>query len=219
MDARERYFWDLNGYLVVKGALSQREIDGANDVVERYSSRIRVGSNTGGNSQAFAGTGRPNSPGFSNSPSLTPIPSADSSPTPPWSPAYVSCAVRDSDSTTAPCSSSASRARPATQCHGNGEPHRPHVAYNHQNGSPYVGGVTVAWQLTDCKPGTGGFACVPASHKSNYRTPNGVRTGDADMGVQVQPSVEAGDVLFFMDSAQPTARGRGSSTRDVVPSS
>lgn len=86
--------------------------------------------------------------------------------------------------------------------HGNGEPHRPHVAYTHQNGVTYTGGVTVAWQLTDCRTGYGGFACVPASHKSNYTTPGGVRTGDADMGVQVQPAVEAGNVIFFMDSAQ-----------------
>jgi len=86
--------------------------------------------------------------------------------------------------------------------HGNGEPHRPHVAYGHQNGRPYVGGVTVAWQIHDCKPEAGGFACVPTSHKANYRMPDGVRTGDADMGVTIQPVVEAGDAVFFMDSAQ-----------------
>tara|TARA_A100001037_G_C15101803_1_gene614384 strand:+ start:916 stop:1593 length:678 start_codon:yes stop_codon:yes gene_type:complete len=86
--------------------------------------------------------------------------------------------------------------------HGNGEPHRPHVAYGHQNRMPYVGGVTVAWQLHDCKADMGGFACVPTSHKANYRMPDGVRTGDADLGVTMQPVVEAGDVMFFMDSAQ-----------------
>ena len=32
--------------------------------------------------------------------------------------------------------------------------------------------------------------------------PEGVRTGDDDMGLLVQPEVKAGDVIFFMDSAQ-----------------
>ena len=86
--------------------------------------------------------------------------------------------------------------------HGNGEPHRPHVAYPHQNGKPWVGGVTVAWQLHDCKEGMGGFACVPSSHKAMFPMPSGVRTGDDDMGLIKQPVVEAGDVVFFMDSAQ-----------------
>ena len=64
MNARERYFWDLNGYLVVKGALTRREIDEANEIVDKHSSEIRVGGNTGGNSETFAGTGRPELPGI-----------------------------------------------------------------------------------------------------------------------------------------------------------
>ncbi len=36
MDARERYFWDLTGYLVVKGVLSEEEVARANDIVDRY---------------------------------------------------------------------------------------------------------------------------------------------------------------------------------------
>ena len=40
MDAKERYFWDLNGYLVAKGVMSPAEIDEANEIVARYSGRI-----------------------------------------------------------------------------------------------------------------------------------------------------------------------------------
>ena len=86
--------------------------------------------------------------------------------------------------------------------HGAGEPHRPHVAYNHQNGHSYCGGVTVSWQLADVNPDDGGFVCVPGSHKTGYPMPSGVRTCDDDMGTVVQPVMRAGDVLFFMDGAQ-----------------
>jgi hypothetical protein len=86
--------------------------------------------------------------------------------------------------------------------HGQGEPHSPYVAYHHQNGRTYCGGVTVTWQLTDADEGDGGFVCVPGSHKSRYRMPASVRTCDDDLGVVVQPAMKAGDVLFFMDGAQ-----------------
>ena len=85
--------------------------------------------------------------------------------------------------------------------HGQGEPHRPVVAYHHQNGQPYCNGVTVTWQLTNCKAGDGGFACVPGSHKARDPMPAGVRTCDDDLG-GLQPELRAGDVLFFMDGAQ-----------------
>ena len=39
--------------------------------------------------------------------------------------------------------------------HGAGEPHREYVAYHHQNGEMYCGGVTVTWNLTDCPAGKG----------------------------------------------------------------
>ena len=48
----------------------------------------------------------------------------------------------------------------------------------------------------------GGFACVPGSHKSQYRMPPGVRLCDDDMGLVSQPEMKAGDVLFFMDGGQ-----------------
>ena len=202
MDARERYFWDLNGYLVVKGVLSRQEVDEANEIVDRHSDEIRVGGNTARNSKAFEGTGRPELPGILEFPK----PDCDPFRRLLAHPALVSrlrvmCGA-GFRLDHGPMFIVSVKGTAGHTMHGNGEPHRPHIAYNHQNGSPYVGGVTVAWQLTDCKPGCGGFACVPASHKSNYRTPDGVRTGDADMGVQVQPAVEAGDLLFFMDSAQ-----------------
>ena len=59
MDAKERYFWDLNGYLVAKGVMSPAEIDEANEIVDRYSGRIQVGGSTAKDSKAYAGTGRP----------------------------------------------------------------------------------------------------------------------------------------------------------------
>ena len=39
-----------------------------------------------------------------------------------------------------------------------------------------------AWQLTEVREGDGGFACVPGSHKSNYRPPQHVLSTEDGMG-------------------------------------
>jgi hypothetical protein len=202
MDTNERYFWDLNGFLIAKGVMSRAEIDEANEIVDRYSDHIQVGGSTAKDSLAYAGTGRPTLPGILEFPK----PDCDPFRIMLAHPAVVSrlrvMCEHGFRLDHGPMFIVSVKGTAGHTMHGNGEPHRPHVAYVHQNGQPYVGGVTVAWQLTDCKPGMGGFACVPASHKSNYRMPAGVRTGDRDLGVTTQIVAEAGDVVFFMDSAQ-----------------
>jgi hypothetical protein len=83
--------------------------------------------------------------------------------------------------------------------HDGNEPMSPSRGYFFKNGRSYCETVTITWQLRDVEPGLGGFACVPGSHKTQYSQPPGVRTCDETMGLVVQPAMQAGDVLFFMD--------------------
>ena len=85
--------------------------------------------------------------------------------------------------------------------HDSNEPLYPPMGYQFHNGRSYAEAVTVAWQLRDVEQGLGGFACVPGSHKAQYSTPSGIRSCDADMGLVVQPVMQAGDVLFFAAGA------------------
>ena len=202
MDARERYFWDLTGYLVVKGVLSTEEVARANDIVDRYWDRVEVGGSTARDSVAFAGTGRPMLPGILEFPKPDCEPFREMLAHPVLVKYLNVMCDKGFRLDHGPMFIVSNKGTGGHTMHGNGEPHRPHVAYHHQNGEPWVGGVTVAWQLHDCKEGMGGFACVPSSHKAMFPMPNGVRTGDDDMGLIKQPVVEAGDVVFFMDSAQ-----------------
>lgn len=202
MDAKERYFWDLTGYLVAKAVLSPDEVALANEIVDRYSNRIRVGGSTARDSNAFAGTGRPMLPGILEfeKPDCDPFRNMLAHPA-VASRLNVMCG-KGFRLDHGPMFIVSVKGTAGHTMHGNGDPHRPHVAYHHQNGTTYVGGVTVAWQLHDCKENQGGFACVSGSHKANFPMPRGVSTGDDDMGLIGQPVVEAGDVVFFMDSAQ-----------------
>ena len=203
MDARERYLWDLNGYLVVKGVLTDAEIAAANEVIDRYSEQIKldaVGVRSR-DSETLQGTGRPTLSGFleMERPYCDPYRALLAHPALVYRLNVMMGKGFRLDH--GPLLIGGAKGTEGLTMHGSGEPHRPMVAYHHQNGETYVGGVTVTWYLADANAGDGGFACVPGSHKSGYAMPDGVRTADADLGVIVQPEMRAGDVLFFMDGA------------------
>ena len=87
--------------------------------------------------------------------------------------------------------------------HGSGEPFSPATWYHQQNGKIYCRGITVAWQLTDCNPGDGGFAVIPGSHKTCEPTPPEIRSLAEYGELVVQPAMRAGDVLFFRRDRHP----------------
>jgi hypothetical protein len=64
-------------------------------------------------------------------------------------------------------------------------------------------GLTVAtWTLTDAGPGDGGFVCIPGSHKTNYmrNLRDEVREHSERPEYVRQPELEAGDVLIFTEA-------------------
>ena len=43
MDKRERYFWDLTGYLILRNVLTANEIAAANEAIDHSADQIYVG--------------------------------------------------------------------------------------------------------------------------------------------------------------------------------
>jgi hypothetical protein len=202
MNDKERYFWDLTGYLIVRNVLSAEEVELANEAIDKHEDQISFDQNVKEGAPALSGTERPTLSGLLQ----LEKPYCDPFRKMLVHPAVV---VRLNEMhgegfrlDHGPLLIGGVKGTEGVFLHGSGEPHRPHVAYHHQNGRSYVGGVTVSWQLQDVPEGGGGFACVPGSHKSRFPMPRGVRQCDDDMGVVVQPAMNAGDVLFFMDGAQ-----------------
>lgn len=96
--------------------------------------------------------------------------------------------------------------------HGNpfASPGRSYAEYTQQNGRVYTGSVNVAWALhsvtATSESGDGGFVVVPGSHKAAFDMPS---TDPADTTEQhkgvVHPLMQPGDCVFFMGGA--TAHG------------
>ena len=58
----------------------------------------------------------------------------------------------------------------------------PSQYHRFEHGRMQCGLCVAAWQLTEVREGDGGFACVPGSHKSNYRPPQHVLSTEDGMG-------------------------------------
>ena len=91
--------------------------------------------------------------------------------------------------------------------HGGEDGGRPggHVGdhwYKYRDGIIRNGLSVMTYNLTDAPEGAGGFACIPASHKSNFvpEIPQDVRNFERPAHYVVQPALEAGDVLFFTEA-------------------
>ena len=198
IDEKEFYFWDLNGYLVVRGVMDAEWLAAANEAVDKFQDRIVVGSELARGSISQAGTGRPLLPGLLDLPDPYNEPFRRMIAHPSvvhrlnWmggsgyrtGGATVFCAVQGTS---------------GHSLHDGNEPMSPSRGYYFKNGRSYCETVTITWQLRDVEPGLGGFACVPGSHKTQYSKPRGIQTCDDTMGLVVQPVMKAGDVLFFMD--------------------
>ncbi len=99
---------------------------------------------------------------------------------------------------------------------GGGEPFSPAEWYHQQNGRIFASAVTAAWQLA----GEGGMCVVPGSHKSVEPAPAGVRAGGdrgAPMDVVRELPTRAGDLVLFAETITRGARpGNGAGDRRIV---
>ena len=205
MNDEEQYFFDLMGYLVIEAVLSPHEVAECNTAIDHYADRIKPRSrelSLSAGSKALEGqSGRLELGGMVEweTPYCEPFRRMLA---PPQIVPYLNEMMgKGFRLDQGPSLIGMREGTEGHHLHGAGEPYGPAVAYHHQNGQMFCGGVTVSWQLRDVNAGDGGFAIVPGSHKANYRCPPGVRSVERDMGLVRQPAMKAGDVLFFAECA------------------
>jgi ectoine hydroxylase-related dioxygenase (phytanoyl-CoA dioxygenase family) len=206
MSDEEKYFFDLTGYLIVRGALSPEEVAECNAAIDHYAEDIHARSVEGGGlargSSALKGeTGRLELTGMLGWPSPYREPFRKLLAHPIVVSRLNEMSGKGFRLDHGPLMIGAEAGTEGHQLHGAGEPFSPAVWYHQQNGRISCRGVTVAWQLYDVNEGDGGFCIAPGSHKSRFRPPKGVITVEDDMGLVKQPAMKAGDVLFFAETA------------------
>lgn len=198
IDEKEFYFWDLNGYLVLRGVMDDAWLAEANATIDKFEDQIVVGEELARGSKTLAGTGRPLLNGLIQlpKPHCDPFRRMLGHPAVEHRLNWMGGSGGRTGGGTAFC---AVKGTSGHSLHDSNEPLNPTRGYVYHNGRSYCEAITVTWQLRDVTEADGGFACVPGSHKAYYPLPPGVRSCDDPMGLVKHVAMKAGDVLFFMD--------------------
>lgn len=184
MDERERYFFDLYGYLVVEGLLTAEELAAANRAIDAQ--RLPPPDPDDG-SPRFHGFLEWEEPLFRrliDHPRIVP---------------YLKAIVGEGFRLDHEYGIYMRRGRAGLQLHGGGTPFDPSEYYLVRDGRMLNGLIVVSWALTDCPAGAGGFCCIPGSHKQAWRQP-------PDQGPFAPPELlrnpgqPAGSALIFTEA-------------------
>ena len=160
MNAKERYYWDLTGYLVLRDVFPPEDVKAANEAID-YLGEVVQSEDKSPEFELLRERSRPsiengiltrttNSyPFFLTLPAphcepfrkMIALPAIVSRPS-------ISCAARGFRLDHGPqFIGGIKQHQRGAPCTARGEPHREAVAYHHQNGKAYVGGVTVTFSV------------------------------------------------------------------------
>ena len=228
MNQNEKYLFDLQGYTVVKGALSAAQLD---DLRSRLEDHRRANPNPilGSDRTIFRGEGDP----AWSAPSLlemggTYIDLIDLPHIKPYLTTLmgdhyrldhdyvkVDGAMKDKTLYLHGGGQGAGGAKDLVGPTDGGQ-----CYYRYINGNFYNGLVAVAFELDDVNEGDGGFACIPGSHKSNIGLPDEWRIAktQAEMPEIVnQVAVSAGDAIIFTEAcSHGTVPWKGDGERRTI---
>lgn len=192
MTDEERYLFDLNGYLVVRGALAADEMDALDAALERV--------------DVWAEAARRPQTVHNNALKTHLGPVRD------WGPEFLALATHPVvlgylrellgpglrlDHEYAIYMREGADGLPM---HGGGTPYDPAQYYHYRDGRLHNGLTVVALSLGEVAPGDGGFCCVPGSHKANLRLPEGFRNPERGQPWLVQPALSRGDLVIFTEA-------------------
>lgn len=204
MDEYERYFFDLNGYLVVEDVLNKSEIDALNqaidnntDLIERNNPEIEVSDTLKGDSV------RTDLEGMLMWPKPWSQPFRDLMNHPKISP-YLNELLGEKYLLDHLYGILMSSGNQGLKLHGGGGEDTDFAEtqffYRYHNGRMRNGLTVVTFALADELLGDGGFMVVPGSHKSNMPMPNDVTTLDRDMGIVKEVEIKAGSAIIFTEA-------------------
>jgi ectoine hydroxylase-related dioxygenase (phytanoyl-CoA dioxygenase family) len=206
----ERYLFDLNGYLIIENALSQGELDDLNGIINSMPSwEERAGTrhaHTGMDEEHVRNTPSDPALGLVNyyssllldwgEPFRKLVGHANILP-------YLTEFLGETarlDHQYAIFQKRMDSIAGTLSLHGGGTPYGASEYYQFRNGRFYNGLMVFSFALTDAPPGSGGFGCLPGSHKSNLPLPSRFRDLADPIASVAEVPVKAGDVIVFTEA-------------------
>jgi len=211
MSAAERFLFDLNGFLIVRGVFSPDEVAAANAAIDRHEAdaceRVEAALRNTQAGTALAGdghTGRRDLGGMLgwSGGDAAPFRSLLAHPRlAPYLNELLGPGYRLDHQplcilSRAGCDGFALHGGTVDATSGR---YNPELAYHFAQGRSYVTLLAASLQLSDHNAGDGGFLVLPGSHKAQLPVPAALMNGDAHTEHLVQPITRAGDVVLFSE--------------------
>jgi hypothetical protein len=205
MNADEKYLFDLNGYLVIEGVLSEEEVALANKAIDKHLDQgsIRSSEQTldGGSTALKGEIGRGELFGLLewDAPWCDPFRSMLTHPTLiPYLNDIIGPGFRVDHQMIMLWMDKGAE---GFIFHGSSGPgFDPNQYYIFKNDRMHNGLTVVSFQLTDVNPGDGGLIVIPGSHKSNYPCPPEMKRYEKHQDHVRQVVCKAGDVVIFTEA-------------------
>jgi ectoine hydroxylase-related dioxygenase (phytanoyl-CoA dioxygenase family) len=199
----QKYFFDINGYLVIEDALARDEVHVLNEAIDENANRIRIREGdallSGGSSELKGRQGRGDLNGMLTWPQPWCQPFRDLLAHPSIVPPLVEI-LRDGFRVDHIYGIVMETGAEGHVQHGGGTVDDLSHFYQFHNGRMRCGLTVVGWNLTDANPGDGGFACIPCSHKANYVAPRDIARLETDNGMVQQIPAPAGSAIIFTEA-------------------
>ena len=203
MNEHEKYFFDINGYLVVEDVLTPEEVAACNEAIDQNSDRVRErteeNSLARGSSALVGEQGRGDIGGMLTWPGGGSQPFRDLLAHPNVVP-YLINVLGDGFRLDHLYGIQMRKGTEGQVLHGGGAHISSTHFYRYHDGQILNGLSVFSFLLTDQGPGDGGFSCIPGSHKANFRCPPDVLRLEKDLGMVVQPAARAGSLLIFTEA-------------------
>ena len=200
----EKFLFDLNGYLVIENVLTEDEVTLANKAIDQHSDLIK-NRDPGLSNGAEALIGKIGRGELHESPLSFERPWCE-----PFRRMLTHPKVTDIFNEILGPGWRLDHGPGLIQMVKGTEGHRLHGGmtfdpsqYHHFVHDRMLCGLCVAsWQLKEVRPGDGGFACIPGSHKSNFVNdlPTDVRRHERSAHYVRQVEAQAGDVIIFTEA-------------------
>lgn len=210
MDAYEKYFFDINGYVVVEDMLTAAEVAALNEAIDHNPDQIQLREGEqllSGAAKQHGGRAAPNLKGTHGRGDIMNIlnwPKPWCQPfrdllSHPRALRYMLELIGDGFRYGNANGISMTAGAEGFLFHGGGSP-RSSYFYNFQDGRMWNGLMAVCYQLSDVNPGDGGYACIPGSHRANYPCPEDVRRLEAHPEWFKHLPLKAGSALVFTEA-------------------
>ena len=218
MTEREKFLFDLNGYIVVPGVLTSEEVAALNAAVD---------ANAAGIHDYNVGEMPPAVRGSRDMQILAGLLTFDEPHCNPFSRLIAHPKIRPYLNTMLgqgwhldqePFVFLAEEGAAGLVFHGSTRVH-PYggFQYDYNNGVMQCGMVVLEFHLNEQVEDQGGFACVPGSHKANVGVPASVVNYETDRDQFVNPGAKAGDLIIFSEATlHGTLPWRAKSQRRVA---